>query len=220
MKYFTDKVTLQASFRNSEILLDELNTLYNEFGKHQFANFNVDLSGTLNNLNAKNLQLKTSRKTSIYGDINFKNLFSKASNDFSMNGNFTNLSSNYKDLRALLPNVLGDAIPSSFDRLGTFKIKGNSLVTATNIDADVIINTDLGFIDSDIQITKLNDIDNALYKGNIVLDTFDLGTFIDDKKVGQVSLNLDVDGQGFVAKSIDTEIKGTIFQLNYNNYNF
>ncbi len=220
LKYFTDKVTLQASFRNSEILLDELNTLYNEFGKHQFANFNVDLSGTLNNLNAKNLQLKTSRKTSIYGDINFKNLFSKASNDFSMNGNFTNLSSNYKDLRALLPNVLGDAIPSSFDRLGTFKIKGNSLVTATNIDADVIINTDLGFIDSDIQITKLNDIDNALYKGNIVLDTFDLGTFIDDKKVGQVSLNLDVDGQGFVAKSIDTEIKGTIFQLNYNNYNY
>ncbi len=220
LKYFTDKVTLEASFRNSEILLDELNTFYNEFGKHQFANFNVDLSGTLNHLKAKGLQLKTSRNTAVYGDIIFKNLFSTAPNDFLMDGNFSNLSSTYKDLRALLPNVLGEAIPSTFDRLGPFKITGTSQVTATKVDADLRIRTGLGFIDSDLQITKLNDIDNASYKGNIVLDTFDLGTFIGNKKVGQVSLNLDVDGHGFVAQTIDTEIKGNIYQLNYNNYNY
>ncbi len=220
LKYFTDKVTLRATFRNSEVLLDELNTFYNEFGKHQFANFNVDLSGTLNNLNAENLQLKTSKNTAIYGNIKFKNLFSITPNDFVMDGNFTNLKSTYKDLKALLPNVLGKAIPSTFDRLGKFKITGTSKVTASKVDADIQMVTDLGFVDTDLHITKLNDIDNASYKGNIILDTFNLGTFIDDPKVGEVSLNLDVKGRGFIAETVDTQVKGNVYQLNYNNYNY
>lgn len=220
LQFFTDKVLLEASFRDSKVLMDELNTFYDEFGQNQYTTFSVDLSGTLNNLETKNLQLSTSRNTKVYGDIVFKNLFSKASNDFLMDGKFANLTSTYKDLKALLPNVLGAAIPSSFDKLGEFKIVGNSQITASEVDADIRMNTELGFIKSDLHITKINDIDNASYKGRIVLDTFNLGTFIEDPKVGKVSLNLDVNGHGFVAETIDTEVKGDVYQLNYNNYNY
>lgn len=220
LQFFTDKVQLEASFRDSNVLMDELNTFYDEFGKNQQTTFGVDLSGTLNDLNAKNLELSTSSNTKVYGDIVFKNLFSKASNDFSMDGKFTNLTSTYKDLKALLPNVLGAAIPSTFDRLGKFTISGNSQITASEVDADIRMNTELGFVNSDLHITKINDIDNASYKGRIVLDTFNLGTFIEDPKVGQVSLDLDVNGRGFLTETIDTEVKGDIYALNYNNYNY
>ncbi|TBN17916.1 translocation/assembly module TamB domain-containing protein [Hyunsoonleella pacifica] len=220
LQFFTDKVQLEASFKDSNILMDELNTFYDEFGKNQKTTFSVDLSGTLNDLNAENLELNTSSNTLVYGDIIFKNLFSKASNDFLMDGSFKNLTSTYKDLKALLPNVLGAAIPSSFDRLGKFKITGNSQVTASEVDADIAMDTELGYVKSDLHITKINDIDNASYKGRIVLDTFNLGTFIEDPKVGQVSLDMNVNGHGFVAETIDTEIKGDVYQLNYNNYNY
>ncbi|GAL66972.1 hypothetical protein JCM19301_2137 [Jejuia pallidilutea] len=220
LQFFTDKVTLEASFKDSNVLMDELNTFYNEFGKNQHTKFSVNLSGTLNDLEAKNLELTTSTNTKVYGNIDFKNLFSKATNDFLMNGEFTNLTSTYKDLKALLPNVLGAAIPSSFDRLGKFKITGNSQITASKVDADIKMDTELGFVNSNLHITKINDIDNASYKGRIVLDTFNLGTFIEEPKVGQVSLDLDVNGHGFIAETIDTEIKGDIFQLNYNNYDY
>lgn len=220
LQFFTDKVVLEASFRDSNVLMDELNTFYDEFGKNQQTTFSVNLSGTLNDLNAKNLALSTSSKTKVYGDINFKNLFSKATNDFSMDGKFSNLTSTYKDLKALLPNVLGAAIPSTFDRLGKFTITGNSQITASEVDADIRMNTELGFVNSDLHITKINDIDNASYKGRIVLDTFNLGTFIEDPKVGQVSLDLDVNGKGFLTETIDTEVKGDIYALNYNNYNY
>ncbi|TBN06919.1 translocation/assembly module TamB [Hyunsoonleella flava] len=220
LQFFTDKVLVEASFKDSNVLMDELNTFYDEFGKNQETTFSVNLSGTLNDLKAENLELNTSSNTLVYGDINFKNLFSKASNDFLMDGKFSNLTSTYKDLKALLPNVLGAAIPSSFDRLGKFKITGNSQITASEVDANIRMNTELGFIKSDLHITKINDIDNASYKGKMVLDTFDLGTFIEDPKVGQVSLNLDVNGQGFLAETIDTEIKGDVYALNYNNYNY
>ncbi len=220
LQYFTDKVVLEASFKDSNVLMDELNTFYDEFGQNQQTKFSVELLGTLNDLYAKDLKLNTSSNTLVYGDIVFKNLFSKATNDFLMDGEFTNLTSTYKDLKALLPNVLGAAIPSSFDRLGKFKITGNSQVTASEVDANIKMNTELGFVNSDLHITKINDIDNASYKGRIVLDTFNLGTFIDDPKVGQVSLDMDVNGKGFLAETIDTEIKGDVYQLNYNNYNY
>ncbi|MEW4922659.1 translocation/assembly module TamB domain-containing protein [Algibacter sp. 2305UL17-15] len=220
LRFFVDKVKIEASFKESNVLLNELNTFYNEFGQHQHTKFNVNLSGTLNDLHAENLQLTTSTNTKVYGDLDFKNLFSKATDDFSMHGRFSNLTSTYRDLKALLPNVLGASIPSSFDRLGKFRIKGNSQITASKVKADITIDTDLGFIDSDLSITEVNDIDNAKYNGKLILKEFDLGTFLEDPKVGTVSANIDVNGRGFVAKTIDTEVTGDVFQIVYNAYNY
>ena len=56
-KYFTDKVLITADFKDSEIYLNDLNIFYNEFGTNQKAKIDVDLSGTLNDLTAKNLKL-------------------------------------------------------------------------------------------------------------------------------------------------------------------
>lgn len=220
LQHFTDRVLVSASFKESRVYLNELNIFYNEFGVNQFANFSVDLSGTLNDLQTTNLKLNTSRNTKIYGDITFKNLFNKEENNFYMNGEFSNLSSTYKDLKALLPNVLGAAIPSSFDKLGKFKIIGQSQVTSTTINADMEIDTELGFVDTTLEIKKINDIDNASYKGNIIFETFNLGTFINDPKVGIASLNLDVEGTGFIAENLNTEVKGEVFEIEYNNYNY
>lgn len=220
LKYFVDKVNVSGSFKDSYVQLDELNTFYNEFGVNQSAKFSTDVSGTLNNLQTNNLKLNSNYKTRVYGNINFKNLFSKPAGDFYMNGDFSDLSSTYKDLKGLLPNVLGAVIPTSFDRLGYFTIIGNSQITASKVIADIEINTELGFVDSNLEITKINDIDNADYKGNIVFETFDFGTFLNDPTVGKASLNVNVNGKGFVAEKINTKVKGEIFQLFYNNYNY
>ncbi len=219
-QYFTDKVLVSASFRESNILLDELNTFYNEFGVNQSAKFNVNVSGTLNDLQLENLQLTTSTRTRIFGDINFKNLFNKEPDNFYMNGDFRNLTSTYKDLKSLLPNVLGEAIPSSFDRLGKFTIVGNSQVTSSKVIADIEISTDLGFVDSNLEISKINNIDNAFYEGNLVFNEFDFGVFLNDSNVGIGSLDVDVKGNGFTEKNINTEVKGDVFVIEYNNYSY
>lgn len=220
LQFFTDKVLVTASFEDSSVLLDDLNTFYNEFGEGQRADFSVDLSGTLNDLQTKNLRLNTSRNTRIYGNINFKNLFSAAEDDFSMNAYLSNLTSTYSDLKTLLPNVLGASLPSSLDRLGQFRITGNTQVTASTVVANVKINTDLGVVDSDLEITTINDIDNASYKGNIILEKFDFGTFLETSEIGKASLNFDVKGKGFVTETINTQVKGDIFEVMYNGYNY
>src|SRR5690606_25293407 len=60
---FTNKVEVVASFKDSDVMLNELNTFYNEFGVEDHAKFSVSLSGTLNDLTMMNLRLNTSSQT-------------------------------------------------------------------------------------------------------------------------------------------------------------
>ncbi|OIQ28600.1 MAG: N-acetyl-gamma-glutamyl-phosphate reductase [Bacteroidetes bacterium MedPE-SWsnd-G2] len=219
-KDFSNKVNVKASFRDSKVSLDELNVFYNEFGKNQSTEFNADLSGTLNNLSATNLNLKSGNSTKIVGDLNFKNLFSKAENDFSMDGDFERLTSSYIDLNELLPNVLGKSIPSIFDKLGKFTLQGTTAVTNTTVAADLDLVTELGFINANLDMIRVNEIDNSSYKGNIIFEEFDLGQFIGNPDVNLASFNIEVDGNGFTLENLDTQVLGTVSSIEYNAYNY
>lgn len=218
LQYFEDRVALIANFDNSKIALNELNTFYNEFGINEVARIKATLTGTLNDLTANDLYVSTSRQTIIDGDINFKNLLNKEPRNFSMDGRFNKLVSTYSDLKALLPNVLGNSIPSVLDKLGRFDIQGTTKITAANIDANIDVQTDLGIILADLELHDVNNIDNASYKGNIIFDEFILGNILNDPKIGKVSLNVDVDGNGFTLDNLNTLVKGDIYGLNYNDY--
>ncbi|WP_343067589.1 translocation/assembly module TamB domain-containing protein [Winogradskyella flava] len=220
LKDFVDKVNVTASFNDSEVSLTELNVFFDEFGTNQRASLNADLSGTLNNLEAKNLNVSTTRNTRIIGEITFKNLFGKDDESFALDGRFQNLASNYYDLTALLPRILGNAIPSVLSNVGNFKIKGSSYITEKRIDANIEINTDLGFVKSDLELTEIDNIDNASYIGNVIFDEFDIGTLINDPKAKLVSANVDVDGKGFTLANLRTDIKGDVFSLEYNDYTY
>lgn len=218
LQYFVDKVELEANFDDSKISLNELNKFYNEFGTSEVAYLSTNLSGTLNNLNANYLSLKTSRQTQIQGNINFKNLFSKKENDFVMDASFNKLASNYRDLKALFPNVLGNSLPSSLENLNNFNIVGVAKIEAKNIEADVEIETDLGYIYADLDLKKVNDIDAASYTGKIVFDSFKVGEYINDSRFGPASFDLKIEGKGFTLEKLNSQIKGIIYGLEYNNY--
>ncbi|WP_296348309.1 translocation/assembly module TamB domain-containing protein [Winogradskyella sp.] len=220
LKDFTDKVEVTANFKDSKISLTELNAFFDEFGVNQIASLDTDLSGTLNDLYAKNLKVSTTRNTRIIGDIKFRNLFKKDDEDFAIEGDFKNLASNYYDLTALLPKILGNSIPTVLSKVGNFRINGNSLITSKQIDADININTDLGLVKSNLEITDFDDIDNASYIGKIIFEEFDIGAMVNDPKAKYVSANLDVDGKGFVLDNLKTDIKGDVYSLVYNNYTY
>ncbi len=87
-------------------------------------------------------------------------------------------------------------------------------------DADIEINTDLGFVKSDLELTNIDDIDNANYIGNVIFEEFDIGQLIDDPKAKFVTANLDLDGKGFTLDNLRTDIKGDVFSLVYNGYTY
>ena len=181
----------------SQLATNDIRYFYKEMGANQIFSMRARVTGALNDLTMKGLRLTDSKNSQIYGDVNFKNLFGKDHQRFYMKGNFDKVSSNYDNLVKLLPNVLGKKLPSSLKKIGQFNLRGKAEISATAIAADFYMATQLGNIQSNLEINDLDNIDNAQYRGNIILEEFNIGAFLNRKDVGKVTLNVDVDGKGF-----------------------
>jgi hypothetical protein len=218
--HFTDRVEFDIKLDKASLASNDIRCFYNELGKNQHFYVNGRIKGPLNNLKITNLKLIDSKKSLIIGTLNFKNLFPNKEQEFYMNGNFEKLSSSYDDLVTILPNVLGKRLPVILKKLGKINLVGNAQVTTTSVEASFVMTSQLGKVNSDLNIKNMNLTDKAAYVGNVVLENFDLGAFLDRKDVGKVSLNLDVDGKGFSEKYLNTSIKGDVIQIDYNNYTY
>lgn len=214
---FLDKVKVVAEFDESTVALDEINILYNQFGEDKKVLFSANINGVLNDLNTENLFVQ-SENTGIRGDFNFKNLFSR-SEPFVMNAKMKNVTTNYYELRSLLPNILGK-LPTSFQKLGQFTVRGDAIVTESSIDSKVNINTSIGSSYSDLKLTNIDNINNATYKGFVSLIDFDLGGFVQKKSLGKTSLDFNVEGRGFEWGNLNTEVIGQIYTINFNQYEY
>ncbi len=215
---FFNLVKVDAQFEESIVAFDEINLLYDQFGKGKEVTFSSKVNGVLNDLNTEDLFLQ-SDNTGIRGDFNFKNLFDR-NESFVMNAQMKNVTSSYYQLRALMPNILGKSLPSSFTKLGQFTIRGQTEVTTNSIKAKVNLNTAIGSSYADLELGNVNNIDNATYKGFVSLIDFDLGSFIENDRVGKATLDFNVEGTGFVQKSLNTEVIGEVYALNFNNYEY
>ncbi|WP_310557591.1 translocation/assembly module TamB domain-containing protein [Flavobacterium sp.] len=217
---FNNKVVFDIKVNQASLSSNDLKLFYGEFGINQRFDFSSKIIGTLNDFSTQKLKLKDNNNSEIIGDFTFKNLFSKKKNDFYMKGDINKISSTYNNLTAILPKILGENLPTTFKKFGTFTISGKTEVTLKTIKADVILNTDLGKVQSVLDMTNINNIDNATYLGNIKLENFNLGKLLNRSDLGVVNLNLDVDGKGFTQKFLNTKLKGTAQSIVYNNYNY
>ncbi|SDF31933.1 translocation/assembly module TamB domain-containing protein [Cellulophaga baltica] len=215
---FVNKVKFTADFVDSKLSFNEINHLYNEFGRNKEAYFSSHFSGVLNDLTLDDLFL-TSDNTGVRGDFNFKNLF-KSDNPFVMEAQIKNISSSYFQLRSLMPRLLGENIPPSFERLGEFTIRGQATVTENTINSKVNLNTAIGSSYSDLEMIGIQDIDNASYKGFFSLIDFDLGYFVGSEDLGNATFDLNVEGEGFIKETLNTEVIGDVYSINFNNYNY
>lgn len=222
-EYFSDfnnKVLFDVVIDKGDISSNDLKLFYGEFGKNQKFNLKGRLLGTLNDFDTKNLVLIDDNDSRIVGNFNFKNLFAKQKNTFYMKGKFSKISSTYDNLIKILPRVLGNNLPSTFKKLGKFTLYGETEVTLKTIYANVTLSTALGGVQSNLNMTNINNIDNATYLGNIKLSNFQLGKFLNRSDLGIVNVDLDVDGKGFKEKYLNTKLKGNIRSLSYNRYNY
>lgn len=219
-EHFTDKVVFDAKIKQASIATNDIRYFSKEIGKDNFFSIKTNATGPLNNLLLTDLILTDNKKTQIIGTVNFKNLLGNIEQHFYMNGNFKKIGSNYDNLTQLLPNLLGKKLPSSLKKIGQFNFKGKAEVSTTAIATDFYMVTDIGNIKSKLKINNIDNIDNASYKGNIVLEDFNLGYFLGRKDLEKTSLNLDVDGKGFTQKKLNTTFMGDVYKLRYNGYTY
>ncbi|HET7361440.1 MAG TPA: translocation/assembly module TamB, partial [Salinimicrobium sp.] len=215
---FADKVNITANFKEASISSTDLENFYSEFGKGQQLNFNTTLEGTLNDFSLSNFELEGMNRTVLSGDFEVENLFNSREGIFRINGDINLLATNYYDLVNLLPGVLYGKLPEEIRRLGNVRMIGDAFLTENSLDAELMLFSELGSADVDLVLGNFGNSELATYEGILKVDDFNLGRLLNEKSLGETSFNLNIDGRGFTRESLNTNVRGSIFEFGYNNY--
>ncbi|MES2487646.1 MAG: translocation/assembly module TamB, partial [Bacteroidota bacterium] len=174
----------------------------------------------MNNFVLHDLNLLDSNDSEIIGNINFRHLFDKQGPGFYMNGNFDRISSNYSNLRNIMPRILGNSLPQLLEKFGRVDLVGHVTLTKTDLDTEMYVMSELGEAETVLSVKNYNKPTDALYTGTIDLQEFNLGAITDTKTVGTTTMHIEVDGGGFTQQSLNTVIKGDITRFAFNGYNY
>lgn len=220
MKDFINRVDFDFLIDRATVSSNELNYFYNEFGKDQKFYLSTRLTGPMNNFVLHDLKLLDNKDSEIIGSVNFRHLFDKQGPGFYMNGNFDRITSNYSNLRNIMPRILGKSLPAVLEKFGRVDLVGDVVLTKKDLTTNLYVMSELGEATVDLSVEDFNNPDIARYLGTIDLEGFNVGGVVDNKMFGLATLHIDVDGQGFNQKSLNTSVKGAIAQFAINNYNY
>ncbi|MEO2061584.1 MAG: translocation/assembly module TamB domain-containing protein [Christiangramia sp.] len=217
---FENLVQVEADFRESTISSTDLLSFYDGFGKGEKVNFTTRLTGTLNDFHLENFRMSGMDRSSVDGDVQIKGSFSDNGENFSLDGNFKELNTNYYDLVNLLPGPLKGNLPETLRDFGNLQLTGRTQVTNSSLVADVVVNTQLGSAEGDFALRNFNSRVNSSYNGKLIFKNFNIGRLIKNDKLGKTSFNLDFSGKGFGRENLNSELKGSISRLTFNNYTY
>lgn len=215
---FENKVNISADFKNSTISTSDLKYFYKEFGSSEVLNLNGTIDGTLNDFSFKDLSINGIDQSKVQGDVRFLNVID--SEKFELISEDIDISTNYDDLKKLLPDVLKDNLPPFIKQLEDFNLKGKTYLNSDDINAELYLTSKHGKGDIDIDFKNFNETDEFKYVGSLNLKNLNLGKLAQNKKLGYSSFNVNVNGKGFTAESVNTEVNGKIDYIEINNYSY
>ena len=214
---FSDAVKIKANFKESKLKILDLKKFYKELNGEDVVSFSGNLNGKLNDFDIEKLLLSSVKGIYLNGDLSFKNAVN-SERGFIFNADLKNLTATDKELRDILPNVLGKILPSELDKFGQFNIQGKVQLTPALMSASVRVKSQIGTFISDLEITDVAAIDTASYSGDIQLESFDIGALFNNPVFGKIFLKGQVDGHGFKLENINTKFIGNITEFNFNGY--
>ncbi|HET6721867.1 MAG TPA: hypothetical protein VFH07_03920, partial [Chitinophagaceae bacterium] len=217
MSSFITKIRMQARFEDAEIDSDDI-AFFAPAAKTWNKKIKISglARGTVDDIFGSEMSIQAGSNTYLNGDISLTGLpdINKTFIDFKANSFRTT----YGDAVTFLPGIKKITTPrlqsiSYLDFNGSFTGFIKDFVTYGTI------RTNLGTITSDLNM-KLPDGKEPFYSGSIASKNFDLGRFINNPQIGNISFAGQVKGRGFKWNSISADIDGDIHQLVYNNYHY
>lgn len=216
---FADKVRFEVVFDEARLSTNDLQVFYDEFGDNQLIDISGTMTGPLNDFQLRNWLLKN-QETEIQGDFIFQNLLSDTESYVISSPNHQ-ITSNYYDLRRLLPGLLGDSLPKEMEQIGTFTLAGSTRIEGDDIATDSQLQTAIGqLILEELSVQNFSDPQQATYSGQLGLVGVDLGKVLGTQMLGRVQGQITVDGQGFDQQSLNTDLIAAVQSLEFNGYTY
>lgn len=222
---FENEVRMDAQLENASVAIRDIMVFAPKLAENEFFNNNRDeiitvdgrISGSVNNLRARDLNMQLADDTRIVGRFSFNNL--TVPNEEVLSLRLDNLETSIRTLRQILPRFNP---PSNFDKLGTLRFNGSFDGLLQDFVADGNLITELG--NASVEEMRMNlkeGKEKAQYSGKLVLRDFDLGRWTDNKDFGIVNLTTNIaNGVGLSRENIDAQLTANIETFGFKGYSY
>ncbi len=224
LKYFKNKVFVKGSFKNSNLKFKDI--LYftpkvnNESplvkNKNRNIQFNGIVKGYLNDIRSDRFSVNIENNFFLKTGLRLKNILDKGKEYLIFTG--TELSSSSGYIASLFEKV---NFGNNFLRLGNIEYTGEFEGLLRDFNASGILQTDLGSSSFDMKMNIGNSRENLKYSGDMSLYNFDLGRFLNDKKIGKLTVKGKIeDGRGFNSSNANAKMIAEVDSFMYNGYTY
>lgn len=218
---FMEKVQLSADFSSSKLHMKDLSYFISELnGLNLPIGISGKINGSVSNLSGKKMKLHFLDKSYFYGDFDIRGL--PLLEETSIYLNVVELKSTASDMEKIpLPPFTEKQylkLPENFYKLGEIYFTGNFAGFYNDLVAYGNFYTDLGNLKTDISLKEKNAV--FKYKGNVASKGFHLGKFMDINHLSRISMDMQVDGNGFDRNNIEISVDGKVNKLGVDRYTY
>ncbi len=211
---FVSKVKWDAKLSNSIVNMKDVAFFSNSLLTYHFpVTLEGKVSGTLEKLRGKKVEIKAGSLNRLEGDILLTNLTDTRTLGFDMD--ITKLTANPSSIG----QITHTEFPEELLRIGSIEYKGQFSGNLSDITAKGQFLTTVGILETDLNISWPENQPER-YKGSIQAFDLDLQKLLNDGNFGKTNFAIQLDGMGFNIDNLKTALSGNIYSFAYHNYNY
>lgn len=219
---FVNSVVLYGDILPSRLNTKDLSYFVPSIEK---VNHNIKIegivNGPVNDIKINEFYLGVSPVTFYSGDLEIKGLPDIENTLFALN--IDKIQTSRNDLSQIDFTTFGlknDLIlPKNLSELGVIYSSGSVEGFYNDLTVKLDIQSDIGSLDG-LMNMLLDTANNLSYKGHINTHQLNLGVLTNNKTIGIVNSNVDVDGKGVSLHDIDVELIGRVHDFQYMDYTY
>lgn len=218
-KNFTEFVSVYGNFESSKLSFSDLS-----FFAPILKQYNIDLymdgivEGKVADLSTSNFLIRTENETLLKLDAKIKGLPKIEQTYFDVSQ--VNIHTTSNEITNILKNLgINNKSLDEINRFAELKLDASFKGYLDDFKANCKLVSNLGKIEANFLFDNRNfNIPN--YHGTLITSNFDIGTLIQNTKIGAVTSNLNVKGEGLNLNTLNLVFDGNINSINLNNYQY
>ena len=217
MVQFVSHVRLETNFKNSKLHstdiaffapdLKDLESMIYVTGK---------IKGSVDHLKGESISITTGKNTLFEGKFTIDGL--PDINTSFLDISATRFSTTYSDVAIIYPAIKKITTPA-LNQIRYLNYKGSFTGYIKDFVTYGTVETNLGTLVTDLNL-KLPKGKQAIYSGKLKTNGFQLGTFLNEKSIGKISIDGSIKGKGFNPNTLFAEVDGQLKQFEVNGYNY
>ncbi len=216
---FVNKVKLKCRLLPSDVVLSDLSGFVPAFkGYDDEYKLSTRLEGTISDIKCNDLKITNKNNFKFDGDFEISGL--PKINDAFVYANVKQMHLNMAHFQDIIADLTNKPflLPAPVIRLGTIYFSGSLTGFLSEMVAYGNISTRMGNLRTDLKLSLTNQLRDFSYSGSLGMNNFQLGTFLNNPQLGNVTLHASVQGMSQVKKPMSLTANATIASIMYNKY--